>query len=1611
MPLPPSNQPTVASANAAAKGYPDAVQKAPLEMAGAIQSGNPDAPGAVAATTHVIATSNAVDQHQQMYNSKSWWQTALGDVGKVITATPIIGTVARWANKGLQEVQSDYKFIHSVYTDHGFAQGLLATLGVGLGATVGSLAGPEGTALGAAFAASLERDIGGQLIPSYQKSYQKSIDPNYQVSIGRDLSNLAGDLPGLHTLKNTNYGLGQFVSGVTDAAFDFEADPLANAGKVAGALKSGKYLEYKPAVDSEGQIIKNANGDPKLVLDGNGKPIIQATIPLARNSEAATNFLMSLSSGRALSSEMVQAAYDGSLVSNALGGKVLNPVKQAFDHIATLNNPVEIQLAYPGSNFDQAMLTKLANAKTGQEVADEIGKSIYSGEMDERAMPATAISLPTRTLARQFSGTVQQAILKRAGDTTVANERNLLLPKAMPVLDEQGNQVYKTVTKDGVDTQVPQMKMQWGGLYTKNADTWNGWNALAGKIRTFTGYKALTINKKLLEQSGEKFNFDDHGAGTALYNMFYYAMPRDVALEKAAAIMAAPTEGAKQALYAQGVKEVIKAAGLPDDSNIVDRVMSHAQRVTTGGMRNSGNYGNDTDGNVLGTIAPKQNYTVDGVDAIPNDEFEAALWAYQRGANAFINFKELRNAMRQMTVHGMMYSKADDFWSYYTDKIFAPLSLFTTGFGLRVAGSEALHQVIRNGLGSYIGDRIAFSGAKYKFKNMSADELAAARERLAMKGTPAAQALADHAAQMLTDEDHAGLVENPDKAINENSITKMIDEKNDVADQLQAVADKNPLVKQIAAARGLIRPFGYISSKVAPYLPSNKLDVMLDWLVHMHGLSIPAGVASDHLAHYSLNAAERASQFAEQYGHGATGMDDITSLTGQDPHYHIYWAQNLSKLRNEKMAQDIANDYLRLSKDPQFQALSNQDKWAQVQQLHQARIENPKNYADLRDTMVGLRNGDPASFSSNQVKAFAGLVQGKDGTIHDNLIQNIADGMPTKAVDLKQIPAIQSPLKVLGREPRNTYDNPLQRVIQMGYRTFINPVMDGISREPIFGHYLYENYRSLQPLLDSGKISKAEALQFAGQKAVINMVPLIHNPALRSQFSVLSRNLLPFYFAQEQAIKRYGRLAYQAPQAFRDFQMINHGINNPGFVHTDSSGNKYMVYPLIGEFGNAAVRGLNALGISSFDGLPESVTGNVNSLASVLPEAKMPGLNPLATIPLGALSNHFPWASKITNVATGGYPASNWLDAILPNSAMRDIFNGMMMDDKESSVHNAILSAIAAAYYHGDLPDNFSSLPASVQQQYMDRIDNNARTNLFMKGILSFFLPLAPNVSNDYYDKNLQSLRSEFQSLQSQINPDTGKQYTLPEATSKFLAEHGSRAVSYTAYTTQTGTSGADLPLNDQTLTWLNQNGDLMNKYKFGAAYLIPQTKAGADALQVENDLLTKQLRSKDTPQDFLDSVYIQAGWAEVAPMYNAYQTALKQARDSGNRQAVYQYTQEWNNYASTVAAHNPTWYADYQNPSRKNMASQSLADFEAMDKAGKLTGPQAQGIKSLMTEYQAYHQLLLNNTITVGGITKHTAEYSNIQNEWFNYLTALEANPATANLTNVINGVFKRVS
>jgi len=1590
--------PNVDNANQIVQNNLSATNHNPGLAGAAIQSGNPDTATTLFASSQMAHTANAVDDHIKTYNSGGWISNIFKDAKDIgsalykgVTDIPVagkaIGTALNWANKPLQEIQKDYKFIHSLYADHGLGAGLLGTLGVLGGGTIGFFTGfgPEGAALGAEAGAALTRNILGRVTPAYKDSFNKSNDPNSLISFGRDLAHGLSYIPGFRTLSNTNQGFGQIVSGIADASFDFEGDPIATAGRLKSQIVRGDFVGV--ARDDAGNILK----------DVTGKPIARATLPWATSGSGIQNFFLA-NSKKVVSADQIDTA-----LNSGIGGGVNRAIDDIVEKAKNPKTaPADIALTY-GNQFgwSRNVVNALAKVTDRDQVIQIFKQAVYSKELADSSNDAIAeFRLPSKSLGKVFSENWGvDRIRKSEQGTVVSEERNLLLPSRSPIMEPAVDANKQLIIDPNTNQPLMQPKVDSQGrvMYKMNRsmfmskDPGVAMNALAAKVRTFTGRRPLSFDTETNELSNREIDFSDPNVAKTLYDIGYLALPHNVALERASDILLEPDMGKKLAKLHTLNQEVIKAYGLGDTQ--ATAILGEAKKAISGNEFESGNYGFN------------QSNPINAIEQLPEYGGEMkpmGIVAGHQYKGQMLDLKELRDALRKSKAYGAMYAKGDDFFTKYTNLVFAPLTLLSSAFGLRVSAGEALHQVMRRGLGSYLNDVLATS-----LRRMDAKYQAYHKDAIA-------QGLTE------TDKDaiEAGKTDVP---ITENEQTKELHQtemtmKSAWQRSKQAVGDKrswNEVVNNVRDARYAVMPVGWVANKflksnLVPYTVRQKIQFMDEFHRVMGVDGSTAGVAGAHQASADLYTKEQIDMFTKTHGHSNVPGQELAGLTKTDPHFQDYWAKNLGMASMDPAQRDIAQAYLENLKKPGFKAMSPNEQFADLVDGQAARIKDPAKYKDLRTKLDGYTKAVPESFAKAQVDYLQGLVHGSDGTVHTDLIKKVANGELFTGKELRKRDIASAPSVVLGRRVQPTMSDALRRAEEIGYRRFVNPIMDNVSRHPLFMDFYTRRRIINDDLVKMGLIDPEQAVRKSAMEATKEMIPAIHSPAIRSQFAVLHRNLLPFYFAQEQAMRRTGRLILQNPQAFRDFQIINQGMNNPGFIHTDANGQKYIVYPMVGEFGSALVRGLNALGIKQFTGLPESISGTTNSLLTVFPEIKVPSVGPFVNLGMSELSKVFPWMDKLTGVATGGFPATNWQTAILPNSALRDMFNAMTMDERESSVYNSKISAIAAAYYHGDLPDNFASLLPEQQQLYLDKIEHNAQSNLIIKGLLSFFLPLSPSVSNDYVDKNLQSLRSEYLNLLKAKDPSTGKPYTAAAALNKFIQDNGTKALSYTVARTTSGSGSAYVPLSDQALTWINSNKSLINNpaYSIAAPYLIPQTGDTTDSLQVEQKMLANHFRSKATPQEFLSSLYVKKGWQDIAPEYSAYQSMMNDARKAGNKNMMYQITQAWKTVSANYGANNPIWYADYNNPTRLEFAQNAVTQFQKISEKGLIPNTvEGNGIKDLLANYDYYHRGLIANTLPGG---KHSPGYGLIQDAWFTYLDSVEA--SNPRLQSVVTGVFRRV-
>ena len=1742
---------------------------------------------------------------------------AINAVTKIPVVGKAIGTALSWANKPLREIQKDYKFIHSLYADHGFGAGLLGTLGVVAGGVIGTLGGPEGTVIGADLAGAAVRNIMGRVVPTYQDSFNKSNDPKYLVSFGRDLAHALSNVPGFGTLANTNTGIGQVVSGVADASFDFESDPLATFGKLKGAVKRGDNV----AVATETDAITNVT---KVKLDPDtGKPIARAAMPFATSGGALQNFLLSNS----------LVVHSADQLDMALGSVTAGPVNRAIADIVdkAVNSPktaaADIANTYGVKNgWSRAMSVALSKVSNVDQVTQIFKQALYSKELADSSTEALgALKLPTKSVGKLLSEKIGVERIKKSEQGSTFNDQvNLLVPRKSavmePITDEAGNVTMqpKTVTRmdaQGNRTSEQVFKLNKPAIFAPG----DAMNALAAKVRTFTGRRPLSFDKEEMALSSKQVDMSDPNLGQTIYDIAYLSMPHRLALEHSSAFLTASSDTERLAMLHTLHQEVLKNFGIADAQ--ATPLFSQLKDASVGSEADHGVYAK-LDGGDVGTVEVKPEY-----GSNPKSMGIVIGHAYK---GAMLDLKDIRQQLRSAKAYGALYNPVDDFFTMYTNVIFAPLALLSPAFGLRVSVGESLHQVMRRGLPSYISNVLAVTlkgmDDKYKlyhadkiaqglteadktaieleqktgvatpvtetevtkelnakeqavkgaydaangertakqnfdasrfhpdsvqaardgasdyaeqagikqdntidYKNLKADKARAAKiaeeynklpvmseaakpkyDALAAEvkqqfdymtnklgvqvefvdadpyknskemmadvsqgrlkvlktsttgphpyftneqndmfravhdyfghaatgrgfGQDGEEAAWAHHSQMFSTDARAALTtetrgqnswfHNNGKKFAEQKTAILPDEYHQVPSDVARVEKQtiksaptskaawNAAVNKVSDTRHTLMPMGWVAGKflksnLSTYLVKDKIRLMDEYQDVLGNRGPTAGVASAHQASQEMSAKDQIDMFTKTRGHGMVPGQELAGLTQFDPHFHDYAAKNINMAARDEAQRDIARAYLKASKNPAFKNMSVQDQFASLVDGQAANIRNLNMYKDYRNVLDGYTKAIPESFAKAQIDYLHGIVKGANGVVNMDLVGKIAKGEQVTGKELRQRPVEQMPVSVLGRRAQPRMSDALRQVEEKGYRTFVNPVMDYVSRQPLFNDFYARRRMANEPLIQMGLMSRDEAVRLSAIQATKEMIPAIHSPAIRSQFAVIHRNLLPFFFAQEQAMRRTGRLILTNPQAFRDFQIIQQGLNNPGFVHTDANGQKYIVYPGLGEAGNAISRGLNALGLSQFSGLPTSVTGNTASLLTVLPEMKMPGTSPFINLALGDLAKKFPWMDKAVNVASGGYPAQNMIDTLIPSATMRDLFNGMTMSDKESTVYNSKLSAIMAAYYHGDLPSNFTSLPAFQQQTILTKIEHNAQSNLIIKGLFAFFLPLAPTVSNDYYNKQMQSLRSEYIGLLNATDPATGAKYTAASALNKFIADNGERALSYTVAHTASGSGNAYAPLADSTVTWINNNQPILsnNAYSTAAPYLIPQVGDSKDALSVENKLLVNHFRAKVSPKDFINSLYVKSGWQDLSEAYSGYQADIAQLRKNNDKNGMYQAGQQWKSIAATYGQSNPIWYADYMNPTKLETAAVAIKQFAVMQDKGMLNAStQGQKISTILDNYKLYHQDLIANTYN----GKHLPGYGQAMDAWYSYMDNLAA--SDPQLSSVITGVFRR--
>ena len=654
---------------------------------------------------------------------------------------------------------------------------------------------------------------------------------------------------------------------------------------------------------------------------------------------------------------------------------------------------------------------------------------------------------------------------------------------------------------------------------------------------------------------------------------------------------------------------------------------------------------------------------------------------------------------------------------------------------------------------------------------------------------------------------------------------------------------------------------------------------------------------------------------------------------------------------------------------------------------------------------------------------------GKSGHLHDDLLASLANGHTPSIDTLKSIDESLRPLMVKGKQIVPDGNGAVQRIANFGFSKLLNPMVNMISRNEEYAIEYLAARKPLQPMVDAGLMSRDEALVRAQAQATTHSMRFVHNLHDRTQWTATMRNWAPFYFAQEQAYRRMGRLLAEDPGAFRRYQMMISGVHDLSVNMQDSTGNKYIAFPGSGFLGKgvADMMGMSALSVGGV--APAAYGGSFSSANVIFPmsEGIKPALGPLALVPAAGLSsmftelnqtygNHNPVLQVAANdlaAVAGNMTMSQPLwQQIVPNAFAQRIIQTFAGNDR--AFNSSVMQAYQFAEYQQNMaeekwnkggqkgPEPHIVPPANAsaleKQHFQDKIRNYTRMLYLVRAVTGFMSPVssAVEMQNLGIPAHLQEYITKAGSVsigmqQAHLDHPEWDPWMVSQS---FVPSNVDKS--------QPG--GYSLASSMPAQKWIGDNQHLLDKYGVSALWLMPQLTDSKYDPTIYNEQIAQGLRKKDTPDEFLKALYVNAGNNQYFDGLKIHQTALIAAGKNANaKNAEYN---SWNSWVAQLEKQYPVWAENHLSGIKQQNRTDAISNLTKMFDSGVApAGQQTDDVRFLLEQYyQAaadYQTAQQSQTYS-----QQLSEQKKVNDGWVQYLANLELE--TPSLKPIIHGVFQ---
>lgn len=503
-----------------------------------------------------------------------------------------------------------------------------------------------------------------------------------------------------------------------------------------------------------------------------------------------------------------------------------------------------------------------------------------------------------------------------------------------------------------------------------------------------------------------------------------------------------------------------------------------------------------------------------------------------------------------------------------------------------------------------------------------------------------------------------------------------------------------------------------------------------------------------------------------------------------------------------------------------------------------------------------------------------------------------------------------------------------------------------------FANITKEDWTKIQRAANARRLAKEQAGQYAAEFAIKDTMPFIDTHEVRSQFAEWGRGYLPFWYAEENFLKRWARIfSIDGPvgtlSLARKLQLTAQGMRTMGIVRTDPQGNSYFVYPG-SELLFAALNKIPGLNMLPAEAFLQTSTERI--IPGFTPTFGAPSFSPLVGIPLEVTSWIFPENPTVRQLQKGvmGEMSVNQdiVGMIFPAQVVNTIKAVYEFSKPfDSTGTERINSAMMAAAAHLEATDRGLSddaTPAEVDD-YMRRLRNHARIIVLGQALAGWFTPGPAQVlqtpggsslswlTEGQIDNPAELLSSTYFELIQNMGIEEGTAMYLdrfPDGTIKDVFNPAAYTVSRTS-----SVSGAPLPNSDEGIAFYEKNKEVFDQYKFAGPWLLPQDAADLDekSQYAYDTQLIEGLRNTKTPVEFVRELkYREASGIYFQNRQN-YLDEYALLKELGRKPALKKLRNEWDTWSAGWKATHPIFAEELTNSDARQRRQNILDEMRLL--------------------------------------------------------------------------------